>query len=80
MSTTLMRPKFSGAKFREARLAAGIALRDPRWGYSAPEVQIAHFQSGRHTPSLRVARRLAKVLGIDPIDLYDFVEATDDYS
>ncbi len=74
MSTTLKTPVWNGEKFRQARLRAGVSLRDPRWPFPRSETRIPTYQTGRRSPSPERAVEFAAILGCDVAEFYDFVE------
>lgn len=78
MSTTFTVPVFNGEKFRQARLRAGVSLRDPRWRFKSPNTRLSKWQRGVQEPKLETVRHFAEVLSCSVSEFYDFVEVGGD--
>ncbi|MEU1733338.1 helix-turn-helix transcriptional regulator [Streptosporangium sp. NPDC020145] len=78
MPKTIVVPKFNGEKLRQARIRAGISLRDSRWKFKSPGTRLVQWQRGAHVPKIETAQYLAQVLGCPVSDFYDYVEVGGD--
>ena len=67
MEADIMRQKFSGARLRKARLAAGMSQRDLAILLDCSEMTISKYEAGRYAPLMERTMRMASVLDV-PIE------------
>lgn len=64
------RPRFSGARLRGARLAAGLSQRDLAILLDCSEMTISKYESGRYSPEAGRVIEIARALEVEAESLF----------